>query len=314
VRIALATCSDLPDWEIDDAPLHAALRFRGVEVLHPAWDDARFDWSSWAGSVQKVTALFNPAAVVRWNTHKSYLRDLEARGLPTLPTLFLEAGSPPDLARVLAERGWKRGFIKPAIGATARETLRFNADADGLTAATAHLNRMLAREDMLVQPYLPSVETTGELSAIMIDGAITHTVRKIPVPGDYRVQDDYGARDEPHAFSRAQLALARRAFAAATVCLEPATGGAEAATGGVEPATGGVEAGSDRSFDSREPGAKPFELLYGRADFLRDEAGELRLTELELVEPSLFFRHNPKAGERLADALVVRVSARGDGA
>ena len=46
------------------------------------------------------------------------------------------------------------------------------------------------------------------------------------------------------------------------------------------------------------------ELLYARVDFLRDDQGRLRLNELELVEPSLFFRHGPHAAERLARGLL----------
>ena len=86
-------------------------------------------------------------------------------------------------------------------------------------------------------------------------------MRKIPVKGDYRVQDDWGAKDAPIDFP--DVALARRTIEAV--------------------------------------GAK---LLYARADFLIAGDG-LRLTELELVEPSLFFRHGRHAATRLAEALLL---------
>ena len=161
---------------------------------------------------------------------------------------------------------WDRAFIKPFIGSTSRETLRFDADDEGLSAAQAHLDRLLANEGVMIQPYLQRVETEGELSAIFIEGEITHTVRKIPVPGDYRVQDDFGATDEPITFGDAELDLARRIMSL-------------------------VEG----------------DLLYGRVDFLRDNAGHLCLSELELVEPSLFFRHGGHAASLLADALCRRL-------
>ena len=44
-------------------------------------------------------------------------------------------------------------------------------------------------------------------------------------------------------------------------------------------------------------------LLYARVDLLRDGRGQLCLNELELVEPSLFFRHDPKSPARLVEAL-----------
>ena len=120
--------------------------------------------------------------------------------------------------------------------------------------------------DLLLQPYLARVETEGELSAIFIDGRLSHAVRKVPVHGDYRVQDDFGAHDEPTTLARDEIALAERAIRVA---------------------------GTD--------------LLYGRTDFLRADDGSLVLTELELVEPSMFFRHAPQAPDRLADALRARL-------
>ncbi|MFG0329368.1 MAG: hypothetical protein ACF8PN_05650 [Phycisphaerales bacterium] len=283
------TCSNLPDWEVDDIPLHGALASLGVDVETPCWDDPQVEWGryegclirttwdymekrddyvDWAERVGRTTPLFNPSSIVAWNTKKTYLRDLEERGAPTVPTVWIENGCSFSLREALREREWKKAFLKPVIGATARETMRFDAsDDEQVEEAERHLERMRGRgEDMMLQPYLDRVETEGEISAIVIDGAITHTVRKIPVPGDYRVQDDFGASDEPTTFSGTELGI---------VC---------------------------EVLDSIEG-----DLLYARADFLRDHEGKARLTELELVEPSLFFRHGPYAAERLAEALCDRV-------
>jgi glutathione synthase/RimK-type ligase-like ATP-grasp enzyme len=185
-------------------------------------------------------------------------------------TIWCDAGRTVDLRALLADRGWTRAFLKPAVGATSRETFRVRGAGD-LDDAQAHLDRLLPDEQMLVQPYLASVEREGELSAIFVDGSVTHTVRKIPVPGDYRTQDDFGGHDEPHELAASELQLARDIV-------------------------GGVE-GAD--------------LLYARTDFLRDDDGNLRLTELELVEPSMFFRHGPHAARRLAEAIVTRVASVG---
>jgi hypothetical protein len=298
VRIALASCSNLPAWEVDDKPFHAELARLGVEAPQVPWDAEGVDWGSfdavlirttwdyqerrdafvaWAERVAAVTRLFNPFGVVRWNTHKSYLRDLEARGVPVIPTAWLAAGSRADVGRILEERGWRRAFIKPAVGATARETLRFDAGRVG--EAQRHVERLLPREDLLVQPYLARVETEGECSAIFIDGELTHGVRKVPVAGDYRVQDDFGAKDGPWAMSAAEGELARRVVEAA----------------GAHPAKRRLDAQSRA------------QLLYARVDFLRDDEGALRVTELELVEPSLFFRHGRHAATKLAEGLVRRL-------
>ena len=235
MHVALASCDDLLSWEVDDWPLHSALLRKGHTITTPSWTDESVDWASfdavvprttwdyasqrerfveWAASVGKQTLLLNSAEWVRWNTDKRYLRDLAERGVPTVPTLWLEPGDAPDVARALADWGVDTGFIKPVFGATARETLRFDSGAAGVALADAHLARMLASEPMMLQPYLPSVEQDGERSAIVIDGAVTHAVVKRAQAGDYRVQDDHGGTDAPVELTVAERALVDRAMGA----------------------------------------------------------------------------------------------------
>ena len=45
------------------------------------------------------------------------------------------------------------------------------------------------------------------------------------------------------------------------------------------------------------------DLLYARADLVDDD-GTLRISELELIEPSLFLKQSPAALERLVDAIA----------
>lgn len=283
MKIALASCQDLPDWEVDDQPLREELARRASFEEHP-WD-AQVDWSRfdavlirttwdyservqdfvrWAEHVGRASRLFNPVEVVRWNTDKRYLRQLEQRGVPMAPTLWIEPGQRFDVAEAMDERGWPKAFLKPVVGASARLTLPFTDPSVG----QAFLEECLARgEAMMLQPYLSRVEERGELSALLFDGRLSHGVRKIPMPGDYRVQDDYGASDFPEQLAPEQVGLVER------ICA-----------------------------------ALPFEeLLYARVDLLEGEAGELLVTEVELVEPSLFLRHGPQAAEMLTEALLRRV-------
>jgi glutathione synthase/RimK-type ligase-like ATP-grasp enzyme len=46
------------------------------------------------------------------------------------------------------------------------------------------------------------------------------------------------------------------------------------------------------------------EAHYARVDVARDAAGKLRLMELELIEPELFFRFHPPAAEKLAEVVA----------
>ena len=293
MRIALPTCSNLPDWEVDDYPFHQALADAGIAFERPIWDDPAVDWENfdavlirttwdyqekqpefvrWARGLGGKTRLINPIEIIEWNTRKTYLRDLEELGAPLTPSVWLEKGAQISIADVMQERGWSRGFLKPVVGATARETLPFDDSAEGIAAATAHLARLLPNESMILQPFFESVKSEGEYSAIYFGGELSHGVQKIPVPGDYRVQDDFGATDRPYTFSEVD-------FGRVETILEAL----------------------DKLISTRFSGVAP--LLYARVDLLRDGDGRLCLNELELVEPSLFFRHDPDSPARLVRAL-----------
>lgn len=292
MRVALVGCrqvgtwgiggdGDRP-WERDDRALVDAFVARGADVATPAWDDPTVDWSSfdaallrstwdyhhhrdrflaWVDAAARVTRVLNPPAVVRANTHKSYLRALP---VPQPPTAWVRDAD--TLPETLRAAGWPRAFLKPAVGATAEGTRRFDVDAESVSAAVAHARAWLAKVDeLLLQPYLPAVETRGERSVVVIAGAVTHAVRKVPVRGDYRVQDDYGASDEPHVPSPAEDAL----VAAVLPHLPP-------------------------------------DAVYARIDWILGDDGAPLLVELELVEPCLFFRHGPHAAPALADAVLRR--------
>ncbi|MCC6623969.1 MAG: hypothetical protein IT385_22115 [Deltaproteobacteria bacterium] len=278
-RVALATMDPYP-WVVDDeVHLRDALARRGVEVVSPAWT-ADFPWSTvdlvllrttwdyhlrhhdflaWCERVAAVTRLVHGPRVVRWNVDKRYLAALAERGAPMAPTIWLPDGAP------LPGSLPARGFLKPIIGANAHATLKYSGRDVG--AIEAHRAAFLGLGGFMLQPYLAAVETEGELSAICVAGRYAHGVRKVPAAGDYRVQEDWGARDEAYDFLPAERALIERVVAAA-----------------------GSLVGE--------------RLVYGRVDLLRDDAGALVVNEVELVEPCLFFRHGPRTADLLVDALL----------
>jgi len=282
VNIALVSCDNLPSWEVDDNPLIEALEARGAEVHRPSWTDD-IDWAQFDVSIIRTTwdyhprkmefvnwcktvpRLFNNAETIEWNTHKSYLRELEQRGAAIAPTVWIGKNESIDIQKEFHCFGSSYGFIKPQVGACASDTFRFSGK--GIEEAQQFL-RNNTHQDMMLQPYLQSVETEGELTAIFIDGEFTHGVQKIPVDGDYRVQDDFGASDMPHEFTSKELQLMQKTLLAVP---------------------------------------QHEQLLYARFDYLRNDKGELLLNELELVEPSLFFRHCPESACKFATAIIKRV-------
>lgn len=197
--IALITCVELPEPDRDMAPLEAALRAAGLSCAVVGWDDPSVDWSrfrlallratwnyplmrdaflDWAARVDAVTRLWNPLALVRWSSHKRYLLELGARGIPIAPTVLVPRGSGLTLGEILDARDWDEVVVKPAVSAGSYRTMRTSRTS--LRQGEEHLRDLVAERDVLVQQYLPSVEGHGERALVWIDGALTHAVRKSP--------------------------------------------------------------------------------------------------------------------------------------
>lgn len=285
--IALVTWRELPELDPDDRPLAAALRARGHRVEIVAWDDPGFDWAgarlvllrnpwdyfhraaeflAWAGRVDAVTRLLNPLAAVRWNLDKRYLLELADRGAPVVPTRRRPRGSRCDFAALLEASGWDAAVVKPAVSADSWETLVVR---QGETArGQAHIDRLLPERDLLVQPFLAAVESSGEHCLVYLDGAFSHAVGKNPLTRGGR----WAGLPEgvPVEAAPDELAAAAAVLDAATAALVPAGGD---------------------------------DLLYARVDLVRGSDGRPLLLELELVEPTLFLADHPAGLARLLAAL-----------
>ncbi len=212
-RVVFATYAAQPALTEDDALAAAALERRGVQVEAAPWDAPRAweqdavvlrscwdyhrrpaEFDAW---LRRLTRVFNPFPLVRWNLNKSYLADLEALGVPTLPTVFLERGAPKPLGELLAAQRWEEAVVKPVLSAGAHETWRANATAPD----EPRFQALLAQEALMVQPFAPEIVTGGEWSLLFFGGALSHAVLKTPAPGDFRVQHHLGgavqAREAP---------------------------------------------------------------------------------------------------------------------
>jgi hypothetical protein len=227
--LTLVTCRSLPEADPDAAPLNAALDAAGFAYRTVAWDDPSVDWAltpltvirstwdyplhrndfvAWAERISLVTRLCNSAQMVRWNSHKSYLLELEEQGIPITPTAFFARGADVRLAQIMDERGWNKVVVKPAVSCASYRT--YCVDGSNMAEGQAHLLGLLAEGDMLVQQYLPSVEDYGERALVWIDGRFTHAVRKTA-----RFEGQEESVSDAVEFSSDEVALAEQVLNAA---------------------------------------------------------------------------------------------------
>jgi len=234
-RVSLVTCRDHPDLPVDDRALVGELARLGIAATVSSWDDSAVPWLTFDAIVLRSTwdyhlrideflrwiearraegaELWNPASLLLWNTHKSYLRDLEGRGVSIAPTRFLRAdpAGALDLLRILEEERWERAIVKPAVSGGAHRTHLVDRDTSRSLPA---IDPRLSEIDLLVQEYLPEIETSGEWSLVYIDGAFSHAVRKLPASGDFRVQTELGGTVRAAQPERALLREADRVVGA----------------------------------------------------------------------------------------------------
>ena len=202
---------------------------------------------------------------MRWNTDKRYLGELAAAGVPVIDSHFLAPGDDPASMPDLAEF-----VVKPTVGAGSRGARRFVGTERG--QAIDHAGALLdADRHVLVQPYLPAVDSAGETALLFFGGEYSHAIRKGPLL--HRGED-----------------ATRALFAAEHITPRQPTD-------------------AEKSVAQAILAALPFEPpLYARVDLLPSPDGP-KLLELELAEPSLFFDHAPGSADRFAATLRAHLIA-----
>ncbi len=303
MKIGLVTCSELSDLIPGDQLLQKELVARGHDTRAVVWDAKQnweqfdrliirntWDYSSrieeflrWIDHVDRLEIpLFNPPSMIRWNSSKRYLRELEEKGVAIPETEWIPSGVVMNLKSILEDRKWKEAVVKPLISASARDTFRFTKEnteeinkqisklrRTGVTSVkhkyddhTAH-KEVRPERDWMVQEFLPEIIEQGEHSLVFFSGNYSHTVVKTAKAGDYRIQERHGGTYKQIEPSPDLITQARNVL-------------------------------SKIPFDTSP--------LYARVDgIIRKD--KLILTELEILEPDLYFATCPEAVKKLVDGM-----------
>lgn len=277
VSIALVSCRNPIDPDPDAEILLEACLGAGIETRYVPWEDPNVDWSQfeaavlhstwnyyetpdtfrwWAKSTARQTQLINPWEIVDWNVDKHYLLELEAKGVPVVPTRIVRSCD--EMQGVVQEEGWSRFVIKPTISASSFMAKAFHREE---IDQAIEFGGAFKGAPFMVQRFLPNVADSGEIALVHIDGELTHGVIKRP---------------RFH-------------------------GGEESVSGAVAPQP------EQARVAAQAVAQIPGPWLYARVDLMLDDDGSWLLSELELIEPSLFFLQHPPALERFVTALARRL-------
>ena len=213
MKIAILTCEKLPDLNPEDQNIIKELAKHNIVAKAVIWDDKTVNWTDfdylifrntwdyfeketefkiWLDHIEKLgIKTLNPITIIQQNIHKFYLRDLQKLGVTILPTVFIDKTNQLNLTEVIPSH-WKKAVIKPAFSAGSYLTEVF--DVSDIQTINEKYISIAAEKELLLQEFMPEIQTIGETSFIFFDKKFSHAVNKKPVNGDFRVQSLFGGQ------------------------------------------------------------------------------------------------------------------------
>ena len=204
---------DPTGFVIDDELAVLPLARRGIKVDTVPWDRPGIDWRQYAlvvvrspwdypqqpqrflGVLEEIerigVRLENGSEIARWNLQKTYLRDLAARGIETVPTFWRDRLGPGELSPLFEELRSTEGVIKPVVGANAQGAWRL--DAARVRTLAMEIENFFADRPLMLQPFERGIVEEGEYSMMYLNGVHSHSILKAPKAGDFRVQEEHGS-------------------------------------------------------------------------------------------------------------------------
>lgn len=282
MRIALVTFHKLPDLDPDDRPLAEALARRGHEAVPAVWDDPAHDWRSFDVAVLRST----------WDYFRRRDEFLAWAERAAESTRLL---NPLELVRWNTHKGYLIEMADRGVPVIPTRIVPAGGKAD-----LAALLRERGWAHAVVKPAV-GADGFGTIRADASDAADGQRhLDAVAAHTDVMVQPYFASVEEPgerclvfiggelsHAVRKRSLFLGGRHVGPEGIAVTPAEDERHVASAALHAA--GAES-----------------ALYARVDLARDEDGRPRLMELELVEPTLFFREADGSADRMAAAIEQR--------
>jgi len=213
MNIALLTCDKFPNLLATDQQLIPELAKHNITASAQIWDDPSVRWANfdylifrstwdyyekesafnhWLADIKQLEIkTLNAVEIIEKNKHKFYLRDLEQKGIPIIQTIFIDKTETLDLRTSIAPH-WNKAVIKPAFSAGSYLTEVF--EIKNVDLINENYKSIAQQKDLLLQRFMPEIQTLGETSLIFFNKKFSHAVNKKPIEGDFRIQVQFGGK------------------------------------------------------------------------------------------------------------------------
>jgi glutathione synthase/RimK-type ligase-like ATP-grasp enzyme len=286
IDCTLVTCEKVSALDPDDRTLLHALRERGLTVSSAVWSDPQVDWAGSRLCVLRST----------WDYHSRY-RDF---------LIWIERAAAvtairndPHLLRWNAHKAYLRELELLGVPIVATVWI-----TQGATRGLAELSEAHGWRELVIKPAhgaaAHSVMRVGReaealaLGQAHLDGLV-QTQDALVQPYLSAVAA-YGERALIFFEGRYSHAVVKKPFNTVLAVGDARSARVEAAEEEIEVASKAVM-------------AVPAQPLYARVDLLRDDAGNVRVNEVELIEPSLYLTAHDPARGTFADAIERELDA-----
>jgi glutathione synthase/RimK-type ligase-like ATP-grasp enzyme len=261
------------DWAYDVEA--AALTAGGIEVEPRPWTDV--------GDLDGIAAVL---PLVAWGYHlrfSEWCALLDRMGGSGIPAMI----NPPALLRWNSDKSYLAELAAAGVATVASRTVAALDDAALADARLAYGDRLVVK---------PLVSASADDTFLLGPGdpvpAGVHGKRMLVQPfmpsiarGEYSLMLFNGA------FSHCIVKRPK----SGDFRVQPHLGGTEEP---VTPPPGAIE------LAKAALAAAPAPAVYARVDMVEDELGQLRIMELELIEPALWLQHAPDKGAAFAAAIA----------